>query len=258
MAAIAAIQMTMKYSPLVRAIILIGLCVPGVALAQNRKVEPILINAVDQPLLRSFVDLKNGKRVTHAISVGSSAQVHYTYDADNGKLILLWRGGFLDATPMWHDRGDGSSRPLGKAIQFGDAIPEIQKLSSPQSPLKMDTTGSGFRQKGYTLDNEGLPTFKYTTFGLSVKDATRVLEGAKGIRRQIELQGPADDLYICLASANKIEKIGKGEYAIDDTAYLLKLDDLSALQPKVRSVGGRKELLVPVSKKISYSILFNK
>lgn len=250
--------MTMKYSPLVRAIILIGLCVPGMALAQERKVEPILINAVDQPLLRSFIDLNNGKRVTHAISVGSAAQVHYTYDADNGKLILLWRGGFLDATPMWHDRGDGSSRPLGKAIQFGDAIPEIQKLSSPLSPLKTDTAGSGFRQKGYTLDSEGLPTFKYVTFGLNVKDATRVLEGAGGLHREIELQGSATDLYVCLASANKIEKISKGEYAIDDTAYLLKLDDTSALQPKVRTVGGRKELLVPIRSKISYSILFNK
>ncbi len=219
----------MKCPSMVIAILLTGLSLPGVAFAQEHKVEPILINAIDQTLLRSFVDLKNGKRVTHAISVGSAKQVHYTYDAENGKLILLWRGGFLDATPMWHDRGDGSSRPLEQAIQLGEAVPEIQKLSSMTSPLKKDTTGSGFKPKGYTLDDQGLPTFKYITFGLRVKDATRVLEDASGVHRQIEFEGAAADLYVCLASADKIEEVTKGEYAIDGTAYLLKLDDVLAM-----------------------------
>ena len=42
------------------------------------------------------------------MNVGSNKGLHYTYDMDHGNMVQLWRGEFLDATPMWHDRGDGS------------------------------------------------------------------------------------------------------------------------------------------------------
>ncbi|CAH0304767.1 hypothetical protein SRABI27_04880 [Pedobacter sp. Bi27] len=226
------------------------------AIAQETKVEPIIIKAERNILLRSFIDLNGGKRVTHAISIGSPLQVHYTYDADNGQLVLLWKGGFLDATPMWHDRGDGSSRPLGKAIQIGDAIPQIQQLETLQSEFKKDTVGSGFKPKGYTLDASGLPVFKYLTYGLSVKDATRVIDGGQGIRREIEPDGSANDLYLCLAKANVIEQ-KDGKYVIADKAYSISVADEAALKPIIRTIQGTQELLVPFKSKIVYAILFN-
>jgi len=226
------------------------------AIAQETKVEPIIIKAERNTLLRSFIDLDSAKRVTHAISVGSPLQVHYTYDADNGQLVLLWKGGFLDATPMWHDRGDGSSRPLGKAIQIGDGTPQIQRLATLQSEFKKDTVGSGFKPKGYTLDASGLPVFKYRTYGLSVKDATRVIDGAQGIRREIESGGNANDLYLCLAKANVIEQ-KDGKYVIADKAYSITVEGETALKPVIRTIQGTQELLVPFQGKIIYSILFN-
>ena len=226
------------------------------AIAQETKVEPIIIKAERNILLRSFIDLDGGKRVTHAISIGSPLQVHYTYDADNGQLVLLWKGGFLDATPMWHDRGDGSSRPLGKAIQVGDAIPQIQQLATLKSEFKKDTAGSGFKPKGYTLDASGLPVFKYRTYGLSVKDATRVIDGGLGIRREIESEGSANDLYLCLAKGNVIEQ-KDGKYVIADKAYSITVEGETALKPVIRTIQGTQELLVPFKSKIVYAILFN-
>lgn len=228
----------------------------GSAIAQESKVEPIIIKAERNILLRSFIDLNGGKRVTHAISIGSPLQVHYTYDADNGQLVLLWKGGFLNATPMWHDRGDGSSRPLGKAIQIGDGTPQIQRLATLQTEFKKDTVGSGFKPKGYTLDASGLPKFKYLTYGLSVKDATRVIDGGLGIRREIESEGSANDLYLCLAKANVIEQ-KDGKYVIVDKAYSITVEDEAALKPIIRTIQGTQELLVPFQGKIIYSILFN-
>lgn len=228
----------------------------GSAIAQETKVEPIIIKAERNILLRSFIDLDGDKRVTHAISIGSPLQVHYTYDADNGQLVLLWKGGFLNATPMWHDRGDGSSRPLGKALQIGDGTPQIQRLATLQSEFKKDTVGSGFKPKGYTLDASGLPTFKYLTYGLSVKDATRVIDGGQGIRREIEPEGSANDLYLCLAKANVIEQ-KDGKYVIADKAYSISVADEAALKPIIRTIQGTQELLVPFKSKIVYAILFN-
>ena len=69
-------------------------------------VDPILVEATENTLLRSFMDLpvnqeSGGYRVTHSVNVGSPLNVHYTYDMDYGNLVQLGRGGFLDATPMW-------------------------------------------------------------------------------------------------------------------------------------------------------------
>lgn len=70
---------------------------------QGDPVDPILVDAQEKPILRSFIDLPDGPRVTHAVSVSSQQQVHYTYDMDHGALVQVWRGGFLDTTPMWHN-----------------------------------------------------------------------------------------------------------------------------------------------------------
>ncbi len=96
------------------------------AISEGGETDPILVTAEGNTVLRSFMDLplvKNERgrsyRVTHGISVGSPEQVHYTYDADFGNIVQVWRGMFLDATPMWENRGDGSSRPMGVVSYLG-------------------------------------------------------------------------------------------------------------------------------------------
>ena len=234
------------------------LWLPQVFAQDDVIVDPILISANDNILMRSFVDIKDAKRITHAISVGSAEQIHYTYDANNGKLILLWRGGFLDATPMWHKRGDGSSKPLGKPIQFGESFPEIQRLKSVDDIWKSDTTGSGFKPKGYTLDKSRKPTFRYFTYGVKVSDVIRVSNGEEGIKRVISLQGTAEKLYIRLARTSALEDLGKGKYAIDNEAYYIQITEPENSGIIIRDSNGKKELLMPIKLSISYSILFNK
>ncbi len=231
--------------------------------------DPILVDATTQPILRSFMDIpgrsadavdadKKPKsfRVVHAISVGSSDQVHYTYDMDKGALVQVWRGMFLDATPMWNDRGDGSSRPMGMVQYLG--VPELvlEKLASPQAVWQSDTVGTGYRPKGYVLDDNDRPTFKYRLTGVSVEDAIRVMDNGQGIRRDITLTGPSTDLYARLAEGTRIEQMPNGVYAVDAKSYYVRINDASGAIPVVRTVKGRQELVVPVKDKISYSILF--
>ena len=203
------------------------------------------------------MDIPDGPRVTHAISVGSPEQVHYTYDMDHGTLVQVWRGGFIDATPMWHDRGDGSSRPQG-AVQHLMKQPELTlaKLSSANSAWVEDTTGSAFRTKGYKLDKNNQPTFRYQMHGTSVEDALQVLEGGKGVQRNIRVQSPVKNLYVRLAEGSSIEQTSKGMYLIDGKAYYLRLDDAGGQKPIVRNIGGKQELIVPMGNQLSYSILF--
>ncbi|MCK8492381.1 DUF1080 domain-containing protein [Spirosoma sp. RP8] len=225
-------------------------------------VDPILIDASTNTLLRSFMDLPADKstqgkpvRVTHAISVGSPEQVHYTYDLDKGAVIQIWRGMFLDATPMWHDRGDGSSRPLGMVQRMGTPVLFLTKLASPQAAWPTDTTGSAYRPKGYVLDGSDRPTFRYQSNGHSIEDKIRVLEAGQGIRRELTVSNPASNLYARLASGSSISPLDNGMYLIDDQEYV-RIDDAGGAKPIVREAGGQKELLVPVKEKLTYSILF--
>jgi len=223
-------------------------------------VDPILVDAPVNTLIRSFMDIpgENRERVVHAISVGSSQQVHYTYDLDKGALVQIWRGNFLDATPMWHERGDGSSRPAGAVQRFGKPIFTLAKTASPAGGWVTDSTGTGYRPKGYILDNQDQPTFRYYIYGAMVLDAIRVLDNGQGLHRELTIQNPAaGELFARLAEGSNIEEDKvNGGYLVDGKSYYLRLDDAKSTKPMVRSTNGRQELVVPVRGKLGYTILF--
>lgn len=217
--------------------------------------DPVWLDAPQNTLVRSFMDIPGSPRVTHGVNVGSPLAVHYTYDMDNGTIVQAWRGDFLDASTMWVSRGDGSSRARGSVQYFGKPSLTIQKMANQQSAWLADTTGTGFKPNGYTLDATDKPTFKYTIYGTKVTDASTVIEGGQGIRRQVMLQNPAPGLYARLANGSSIEKIKDGLYAIDDKAYYIRLDD-NDMKPMIRNIGGKQELIVPAQTKLTYSIIF--
>lgn len=226
-------------------------------LQQNSAPDPILVNAENTPVLRSFMDLPGGHRVTHAISIGSSHGLHYTYDLDHGALVQMWRGRFLNATPMWHDRGDGSSRPEG-SVQHFTKKPQLflAKLANESAAWLNDTTGSSFKPKGYRLDNDNNPIFMYQQYGVSIEDGLHVIENGKGLQRSIQVSNPSDGLYIRLAEGHDIVEMERDFYTVNDNQYYLRLDKTSGAKPIIRTVDGRKELIVPVKGTITYSILF--
>ncbi|MCF2486550.1 family 16 glycoside hydrolase [Dyadobacter sp. CY347] len=218
--------------------------------------DPILISAGTNNVTRSFMDFKKGKekrqRVVHAVSVGSPTNLHYTYDLDKGAVLQVWRGEFLDATPMWHDRGDGSSRPRGSVTLLGN---DMVLGKSAKGKWQADTTGSGYRPKGYVLDDQDVPTFQYQAFGSAVTDYISVVNN-QYFERIIKVNNPSKDLVARLADGANIEKVADGLYAVDNKSYYIQLADKS-VKPEIRSADGSQELLVPVTNgEVKYSILF--
>jgi hypothetical protein len=230
---------------------------PAEAVAANvNTVNPIHIEPTENYILRSFMDMPGSPRVVHAVSVGSPEKVHYTYDMDNAAIIQVWRGGFLNATPMWHDRGDGSSRPLGTVQRFGKPVQTLSRLSNGQTDWSTDTSGTGYRPKGYVLDAQGRPTFKYSIYGLTVSDAINLLEKGQGINRQISLSDSPSGIYYRLAEAASITEVSQRLFLVDDQSYFLRLDNTNGAKAIIRDQNGRKELIIPAVQSISYSILF--
>jgi hypothetical protein len=213
-----------------------------------------MVDASSNTVLRSFMDVPWGQRITHAVNVGSADQVHYTYDMDKGAIVQAWRGGFLDATPMWYDRGDGSSKPAG-TIKFFNNLFNLGRLTSEKEEWITDSLVTAYRPKGYVLDENDRPTFRYFIYGAKVNDDIRVLQNGNGLHREITVENAPANLYLLLAKASMIESVGNGVYLIDDKSYYLRMDDTS-VTPLVRDKNGKKELIIPIQSKCSYSIIF--
>jgi hypothetical protein len=45
-------------------------------------------------------------------------------------------------------------------------------------------------------------------------------------------------------------------YLIDDKAYYLQIEDAGKAKPLIRDAAGRKELIIPIQTKLTYSVLF--
>ncbi|WP_316767142.1 DUF1080 domain-containing protein [Pedobacter frigiditerrae] len=233
--------------------------VPAASLQQSRRGggggDPIYVEAPVNTMIRSFVDVVPGVRSVHAISVGGPQQVAYSYDLDNGTLLHGWHGDFIDATPMWDGRGNGTSRPLGSVTRFTNKpVLAISKLATAQSEWVNDTTGTGFRTKGYIMDSQDRPEFKYIIYGTKVTDAIKIMADGRGLTREITLDQPAKDLYFLLGEVSSFEEVSKDLYVVNDKSFYLQFTE--GQKPIVREVNGKKQLILPISGKLNYSILF--
>ena len=198
-------------------------------------VEPILITTDrNRAVIQRTFMTSGGEKKTHCLSVGTPEGIHYTIDLENGNLFQTWDGGFLDATPMWHRRGNGQiGVPLGPRILFPDV-----------SPLRIavaDDKGPTFRE--YDLDKRGLPTFIYTEGNVRLTDLIVPVTGEddrpekaspsrRGIRRSIHLDGTSEFDYT-LATGSVIEPLPDGSFLVNDKEYYL-IVDTPGLQMQVK------------------------
>ncbi|MDR8389920.1 DUF1080 domain-containing protein [Aliifodinibius sp. S!AR15-10] len=226
-------------------------------LAGQNDPNPIYVHASEKPVLRSFMDLPGGSRITHAVSVSSLDKLHYTYDLNHGNVVQLWRGDFLDVTPMWYDRGDGSSLPNGSVEHLlEEPALVLNKLENEQAIWKTDTTGTGFKTKGYTLDDRGNPRFTYTVFETTVEDKVRTVRDGGGFKRTMRLKGNLKDVYLRIATGQLIQQVEKNRYLIDDQSYYIQTESLAGSDPFVREIDGHQELILLARPTINYTILF--
>jgi len=216
------------------------------AAGANQDTDPILVDVDETPVLRSFRDIPNHKRLSHVVSVASKEQVNYAYDMETGTLIQVWRGLFLDATPMWNSRGNGVSIPRGAVINL--AAPAVNAVTSDYC------ASEEFRTKGYQLMNGSEDVvFSYLLSGQSVKDEIKVLESGKGISRTVSGIGNG---YYKVAAGTEIQKINKGYYLLPETGLYLEYDETTYGAPVTHTNDGNAGIYLPAKGNIVYNLLF--
>ena len=99
---------------------------------------------------------------SRGIAVGLPVGVHFGFNAKNSRLVHAWRGPFLSASSAWAGRGGQIATGQGDLIW---KAPEGMPLLVGERPEQWPAaTGepAGVRFRGYRLDTDGQPWFRYT------------------------------------------------------------------------------------------------
>jgi cytochrome c553 len=206
----------------------------------------------DEPIVHRTFMADVGPR---AILVGYPDSLNVAFDANAVRLAKAWRGRFFDAKGMWEGRGGSALGPLGIDVINLPPGPSFAVLSDaasewPVAKAKQRNVGGEF--KGYVLDKEMRPAFRYVLDGVEVRESPIPLlkPGGASLVRRFQLTSKADvaGLYFLAASGKKIESKSAGEWTVDNklTVRVTAGGSADAIEPAVRDGNGGKELVVPV------------
>jgi hypothetical protein len=228
---------------------LIALQAPG-SVPVRQPPPPHVVEVSSEPALqRGFWWLDEETKKTHTIAVGLPSAVNFVYDLRNGALLSAWGGGFVDATQMWHSRGeDQTLTPLGGEVPLSHR-PLVARLSSSESawPDSVDMESDTFRYAGYQLNSEGIPVFEYYMNGARLRDQIGQQQEERSLTRNItvDFDQSASPLYCLLAEGSSINQLPDGSYGVDDYRYYLTINDAPAV-PVERQQNGQTQLLLPI------------
>lgn len=207
--------------------------------------NPILENPGASPrMLRAFVNYKGeSPTLTQIIGLGHPGGINYVYDLSSAQLVGLWRGDFVDATPMWNKRGNGSFKPNGAVLwrfleQPLAILPDLKASFPPYSERNIT-------QKGYRIDPETqLPIFMHTYEGMEIETQIDPDQGHKFLIQHMHFSGEVPkNCYVKLGEGT-IQGMPDGSFAIDDQSYYIRIR--SEQKAVERKVDGKTELVLPV------------
>ncbi len=224
--------------------------------SNNAETPQLTVQPEEEPeMIRSFV-MHQGKKLTHAISVGDPSGLHYSVDLDRGGLVQCWRGDFADVTEMWYNRGQAQLlHPMEMALETENS-PVAALLDGPAAAYPSEAE-PGLRFKGYAIDPSGQPVFTYQLGGVTVTEHFQPLADSGEILRTIEGSGPAENLFTRIAAGEKIKAVGNGYYSVAGKYYIRLVDTPG--EPVLRQQDGREEMLFPLDEDgsaLSYAILW--
>lgn len=225
---------------------------------QGLVLESLFVTVSDEAVIirRAFPGI--GKR---GIGVGFPAGIHLAFDAGQMRLASLWSGGFIEASSLWRGQGSGQARLLGRDTVNFPAGVAFAVLESPASPwpTNLAKQADGFSFKGYSLDAQQRPAFRYEFGGVLVQDVfldVRSGEAKPHFVRSLKFpqRPPPPDLHFRVAVDKVIELRGEREFAVGK-GLLVRL----SAPGTVRDVDDMRELLLPVTGPftIEYHLLEN-
>ncbi|MEM9157804.1 MAG: family 16 glycoside hydrolase [Verrucomicrobiota bacterium] len=192
---------------------------------------------------RGFIPHEPVKRL-YAMGVGSPHKIHYAYDEDTAAILHAWNGRFIDTFEMWDGRGNRQvAKPAGPLLTL-PAKPTISLIESsdydfPAVPDRM------WKSEGYTLDSKGQPTFHASIAGIKIEDRIESISTKRELKRTLTINGSHTSWWtgVLLAESSQIAELGDGSYLVGDREYYLDLAANNKVEPFIRSINGKEQLM---------------
>ena len=215
--------------------------------------ETLLVPSDEPIVFRTFAD----KISAHTILVGFRQRTHMAFDANRIKSVAAWTGSFVTTKHAWDGRaGQYATFPSNDVIWLADG-PAFATLESdtvawpedkPKEKVGSNRTPDGWRFRGYRFDKQRVPTFLYDINNLHVEErpSTEFQRDAAVLRRDFKFTADSapKNLFFRAAVGDVIESKDDG-YVVDDK-LTFSFKSPSGVNPFVREVDGKKELLVPI------------
>ncbi|SFT47710.1 protein of unknown function [Algoriphagus locisalis] len=223
-------------------------------------VGQIAVKVSDRAAMQRGFLMHQVEKRTHTMAVGELGGVNYAIDLSRGELLNVWRGDFVETTPMWYGRGETQLMlPLGNVIEFAGK-PSVAPLASKDAvwPEEID----GFSYEGYELKSNGSPIITYTMPGVRLSETFDSKDSGKKLARTVKVvnENESQQAYVLVAQGASIEKLPNDLYAIDDHSYYISFEGRES--PTIRNApDGSSELIVPIkmignSGVMTYSIIW--
>ncbi|MCA9450614.1 MAG: hypothetical protein KC931_26060, partial [Candidatus Omnitrophica bacterium] len=128
----------------------------------------------DRPIVHRTFMKDVGPR---AIAVGYPEKVHLAFDASSCRVVLVWKGEFLDAESAQANRFTPYISPLGE---------DIHSFQPKEGETDRETQRKFL---GYRIDGDGIPVFRYKQGDGLVEEAWKPLDDGSGFTRQVKTLG---------------------------------------------------------------------
>jgi mono/diheme cytochrome c family protein len=219
----------------------------------------LIVQVRERPeVLRTFMPDAGAK----AVAVGYPGGVNLAFSADQCRLAYAWGGNFLDASPVWNNRGGAPARLLGPrfwtappahpwGLTTNPRIPPdfLARANNPAfgtplplEPARIHDGPMAVHFDGYSLDKAGRPTFRYSLDEGGTGAVLKVAEtfapvkasAATGLGRAFAVEAPAG--YTAWLLAGQSSKDPRVLLTADGSLPAL---DLKADEPLAGAAGTR-------------------
>jgi hypothetical protein len=203
---------------------------------------PVVAPAGEAIIYRNFIAGTDPR----GIGAGYSEGVNLAFSADSMSLDMIWKGDFIDGGRHWINRGQGFQPPAGdQVITLNRGIPfAILESQTSKWPNKADGKMEP-RFKGYSLNKQQQPTFKYHFGPVAALDYPAPKDDGSGFTRTITINVPSpgsagEQLYFRVLSGGSVQSGSERTFSFEDDLILSVLN--SELPPFTRE----NELLIPI------------
>lgn len=198
--------------------------------ANTTGLSTTLLNPNTSQLIEQGTSDLSGNRRIEGVAVGSPDSLHYTYSADRGALLQMWRGAFLLQPPGSDYAGTKFRFHPGGSVIEHSGRPTMAWLRHQDDPWpKAASRDASQGEPAWRYDDQGLPVFLLSSHRRSGTEQIIVRADRHGLTRRIVINAPDPALsastgatWLLLAEAAQITDSSSG-FVIGDREYYLDL-----------------------------------